>query len=1211
MDTLIVPPSPNWYQPDIMACAPDNTFLYGARNDFVTVKPTFDDRPDNIQIVSKAHFKWIVSVNINKNWGNPHKYAVTTSEDKVVKLWDVESVTKKGAHNKHLHLDEEAKMVGANFAGDDRVISVVEKGTIVIWNISTNETGVLNSVFGVHKVTITCFSVCPHITWLAAFGMSKGLIVIVDLRKTGSIVHNLRGHTHPVVSFAWCPAPVNISPQNKNNTLREKKPESDSGEQNDSTYHIATLQDVSVENSGENASVNSAKEEDQTERNEASITEKQIQVLQVDNHEASDNVPQEITITCERLQLKGNDDEGSPMTDNDSSIAIRMSGNVISEPSSPEIESNSIEGDLISGRSEKFKAPINPEIAVSDTKQQPQTLDQSENWRIKPMSIVEEPRREFLLASSAREDQICIWRAGTDGTCQQFLKVAKPNQSKRYKSKDKEKIWIVLCWPVPTVLLSSSRAGEVLMWPLPSPYSPSKEDGKTQFSKLHSKHTILMSLKAPVHYCNEYNFLQERNINVWSCGQERNLCNYDVTSKEMKNFYHTFSARINCIVASPLDPCRLAIGGDERFSYIKIWNLGQPNKKLVQFISINEQIHASVTALAWHPSDENLLAWATVEGRIGVTSVNNKSSTVLRNHFTSEVYKIEWGPNDEALGCRKLFAVSQGVVAAFLARKDQGTLKSQLLDVTDLQRAAVYTFAWKLDYSFAMVSSKAGTCFKVSANLKEVQSFYRSSRLDCIVWHPHAASSTPTKYSNMFVGVERGTTIVVFDLKKNEQCHSDMLNEYIQFDTLIGGRVQAVQWSPHDDHIFVAANETGVAQVYDINEACVLYTYMNPWLDPFTSVCWSPIDANYIILGTEQRKIVVVRITDFPPLKYDEINIRRKRIDKLQKSEFVAHLLKEKKLKVEEDVEVHPQKKSLLLPNFYIMKENRLVGDIEKLLNWKLGNKELEGSIGDNCHIDILDIFGAKKSMERVVELNLTSFYQLGLHDRTNKLSLCNGDIHIAIKDAIESKRVDLWTIAMAPMVSFDLWKAACDTMIEQLANSVTEIDPFLMMSLLLARHQPGKAVTFLCEKKLFREAYALAKLRFGEDSEEVADTLLQWAKNCYAEGNYEFAACCYICLGLFEEAALGLSRRNSVDRLELTLKLARLCDNVELQRDVAIKLNNAQIADNTQTAADIEDEGAPEENEDQSDEQYVLVTDGTSQDNETDGRCVESTNSS
>ncbi|XP_066156134.1 gem-associated protein 5 isoform X2 [Euwallacea fornicatus] len=1210
MDTLIVPPSPNWYQPDIMACAPDNTFLYGARNDFVVIKPTFDDRPDDIQIVSKAHFKWIVSVNINKNWGKPHKYAVTTSEDKVVKLWDVESVTKKGAHNKHLHLDEETKMVGANFAGDDRVISVVDKGTIIIWNISTNETGVLNSLFGVHKVTITCFSVCPHITWLAAFGMSKGLIVIADLRNTGSIVHNLRGHTHSVVSFAWCPAPVNIAPQNKNNAIREKKLDSSPDQPSDSTNCIAILQDVS-EDSGETVSVNFAKEQDETEKNEVLIAEEQMQVLQVDNYEARDNVPEETTMSCERSQPKENDEEGSPITENDSSIASRMSMNLIPEPSTPETESNSIEGNLISERSEKFKASINPENNVSDTEEPLQTLAPVESWRIKPMSIVEEPRREFLLASSAREDQICIWRAGTDGTCQQFLKVAKSNQSKRYKSKDKEKIWIVLCWPVPTVLLSSSRAGEVLMWPLPNPYSSSKEDGKTHFSKLHGKHTILMALKAPVHYCNEYNFLQERNINVWSCGQERNLCNYDVPSKEMKNFYHTFAARINCIAASPLDPCRLAIGGDERFSYIKIWNLGQPNKKLVQFISINEQIHASVTALAWHPGDENLLAWATVEGRIGVTSVNNKSSIVLRNHFTSEVYKIEWGPNDEALGCRKLFAVSQGVVAAFHAKKEQGVFKSQLVDVTDLQRAAVYTFAWKPDYSFAMVTSKAGTCFKVSANLKEVQSFYRSSRLDCIVWHPHAASSTLTKYSNMFVGVERGTTIVVFDFKKNEQCHSDMLNECVQFDTLIGGRVQAIQWSPHDDHIFVAANETGVAQVYDINEACVVHTYMNPWLDPFTSVCWSPIDANYIILGTEQRKIIVVKITDFPPLKYDEINIRRKRMDKLQRNEFVAHLLKEKKSKVEEDVEVHPQKKSLLLPNFYIMKESRLTSDIEKLLNWKLGNKELEGSSGDNCHIDILDIFGTKKGMERVIEINLTSFYQSGLYDRTNKLSLCNGDIQKVIKDAIEGKRVDLWTIAMAPMVSFDLWKAACDTMIEQLANSVTEVDPFLMMSLLLARHQPGKAVTFLCEKKMFREAYALAKLRFGEDSEEVADTLLQWAKNCYAEGNYEFAACCYIYLGQFEEAALGLSRRSSTDRLELTLKLANLCDNVELQRDIAIKLNQAKITDNVQATADTECEGVPEENEDLNDEQYILPADCTFQDDKTDKACVESTSSS
>lgn len=76
-------------------------------------------------------------------------------------------------------------MVGALFAGDDRIICVTEAGLVTIWNIVLNEEMQLrNDLFtNFGKVTVTCFSVCPHANWLAAFGMKSGLIFIVDLRS--------------------------------------------------------------------------------------------------------------------------------------------------------------------------------------------------------------------------------------------------------------------------------------------------------------------------------------------------------------------------------------------------------------------------------------------------------------------------------------------------------------------------------------------------------------------------------------------------------------------------------------------------------------------------------------------------------------------------------------------------------------------------------------------------------------------------------------------------------------------------------------------------------------------------------------------------------------------------------------------------------------------------------------------------------------------
>jgi hypothetical protein len=77
----------------------------------------------------------------------------------------------------------------------------------------------------------------------------------------------------------------------------------------------------------------------------------------------------------------------------------------------------------------------------------------------------EEPRTEYLLASSGKDKSIYIWRAGTDGRMQTFF-----NMPKRGSRRDKNSnAWIAICWVTPDTILSSSATGEVLAWPLPKP----------------------------------------------------------------------------------------------------------------------------------------------------------------------------------------------------------------------------------------------------------------------------------------------------------------------------------------------------------------------------------------------------------------------------------------------------------------------------------------------------------------------------------------------------------------------------------------------------------------------------------------------------------------------------------------------------------------------------------------------------------------------
>ena len=49
--------------------------------------------------------------------------------------------------------------------------------------------------------------------------------------------------------------------------------------------------------------------------------------------------------------------------------------------------------------------------------------------------------------------------------------------------------------------------------------------------------------------------------------------------------------------------------------------------------------------MSWHPEKENLLAFATNEGRVGVFDTNvKKPPIILRQYHRHTVYTIGWGP---------------------------------------------------------------------------------------------------------------------------------------------------------------------------------------------------------------------------------------------------------------------------------------------------------------------------------------------------------------------------------------------------------------------------------------------------------------------------------------------------------------------------------------------------------------------------------------
>lgn len=71
--------------------------------------------------------------------------------------------------------------------------------------------------------------------------------------------------------------------------------------------------------------------------------------------------------------------------------------------------------------------------------------------------------------------------------------------------------------------------------------------------------------------------------------------------------------------------------------------------------------------LCWHPQKENLLAFATDEGRVGIidTDKTQKAPITCRPYFRDTVYSVEWGPDPNSKKEFALYACGDGELAYY------------------------------------------------------------------------------------------------------------------------------------------------------------------------------------------------------------------------------------------------------------------------------------------------------------------------------------------------------------------------------------------------------------------------------------------------------------------------------------------------------------------------------------------------------------------
>ncbi|KAK4887150.1 hypothetical protein RN001_003421 [Aquatica leii] len=1124
MNKLIVSPSPNWFSNSILACAPDNTVIYGSRNELIIINPTPAEEPADLRILGGIHSARVISVKVNRNWGNPNKWAVSVGEDNVVQLLDISTYTSKISHVGHkTHSD---KIVGAEFAGEDRVISVSEKGFIIIWKLSTSSLSSINTIKDAN-VKVSTISICPHASWLIAVGTKRGGILIADLKKSGRVVFRIRAHDEEIITLSWCPAPHNVFPKKIVTSRDTKNNEVQNEEEHTDMCNEVSLPDIVPQT--ESCTLNSELLESNLELavsdNTCIIESVEVQdetkevLIEIENKPANDFKSDSST---ETLTEDKNENAVINIDVNNIESKEEDIGNLHEEQLCEELETTN-------EKTEDICENTLNDVDTVVTKHQP-------------------IKEEFLLASSSRGCRsIKIWRAGTDGLLETELFFPKPYSS---RSKGGERYWITICWVTPRSLLSSANKAQLLHWRLGDDGNNRQRDCKPRL--IHSDHTKqLFCIAAPTrkHECADDEDWRDKNLlNAWTTGSDRFILNTSLgCDHKTLGCYTTIGGTITCLIPSPIDPTRIACGMGDGNS--RLIDLSRPHLQTLSMTPLYEKSQIKITSFAWHPKKEACLAYGTQEGQVGLidtaSTVKNITELVPAGHHA--LYSLQWAPLNGDPNNFAVYTISSSKLMAYDVKKPLNAPT----EININNGVGLTSFAWKHDYSILAIATKNCELFLFDSSLKLLAKFLLQSKtVRCMEWHP------PGSAEENWLALSTNQIIVYDCTLSNLEAENKYEDCAVAVFTEHQGYVHTISWSPHQSEILASAGDFGMAMVWNVKTKTLLHACISQF-DVLYGVVWSPLDSDYIITGGRGCVLRIWKLSENPPTY---------KIDKPQQKQTLSF----EKSKASEEMPVvkdesKQKRTSKWLLNGISQLHNLnvhtdMLQDCIKLFNSKRSKddayEDCKQNHNENSSVfNILQLFEGKDKIDEILKLECENRANRTTPLCLESISLWQGNIGDTIKNAIMCESLNHWLVSVAPMVSFNLWQEACEAYAKQLLNENNN-KPIEAAYYFLACHKVEEAIEALCFGSYYREALILAKSRLSTTDPIIENILKRWASYSASVGKYEIAAQCYIVLNMMEDAAKVLFRRKDIPILEFCVKLAKEAGNEELLNATLFRLN-------------------------------------------------------
>ncbi|XP_063992664.1 gem-associated protein 5 [Diachasmimorpha longicaudata] len=829
------------------------------------------------------------------------------------------------------------------------------------------------------------------------------------------------------------------------------------------------------------------------------------------------------------------------------------------------------------------------------------------SWCPTPLNIFKEDcPKDYLLASGAKDRFIYIWRPATDGRYE--VKVPIPNSPQdntTHRTKLSSNLFTVVLWVEPGILVANSAFGELLALKLNSVKGNSKPDWRV----LHGHHSrAIFSISSYVkpqtgeeikpsdddNWRTEKEEMVSKNREIWTTGQERQvictvLGDEDDTWRTHYSI-HTLSGYVYCIAPCPLDTSRIAIGvGD---GMLRIWNLSEPHETTCDIITAWQDIKDRVTAIAWHPDKENLLAYGTSEGRVGVYDIFNvsKRPVVFKMHHRKTIYRLEWGPspstshssNDKNPSTYLLFCCGDGELTCFNYDKPQQEPKVII-------KKSCTDIAWKPNYSCLAVGHDDGSISFLNDQLETFGKtiFLLKKPVECLTWHPDSTATdlNLSHFRNYLAASTTSPIITVFDmsamiemLNKREQSKDTSQNFYKVLANLSGhsDRIYSLAWSPHISGYLVSGSADNTVQVWNIERQEILGTYTDHW-GAVQSVMWSPLDHNFIFSGSSDCSLRVWRFPDqkvvLPTAELIGATNKSKKFAKKSTSTYQtneksngeaiksmvmsAEALSaeessdkslERILNVKEKDKKRGKKVIAYFPNY-----RKQINDKETVLKSCLElARQVKGFESSQT------IFGSKDTLSKILDVERETHWEEGHLMMTVEMSLWDNKLKETITRAMETQSLSDFMVSLAPNLSMKFWREVSEAYANQL---IQEGNPMKAASYLLSLHKIHAAIDVLLQGKLYKEAYVIAKCKLDPHDEIFKEINREWLGAVIKSGSFEEAALCLVANGDFSEAARMLTRRKDTSILVTSAKLASMGNNQELSDSIIEEALNLELS--------------------------------------------------